>query len=373
MNYKARRITAVLLGLTSAVGTVATAILVAKETPKALKKIDELKSKKDIKKIDYVKALLPVYWPALSICAGTIASTTISNVVSMKTEASLIATSTMLSQGWKKYKGKVRDIFGKDASEFVNQEIAKDDYDYSKANKLKVEPEERLYWEENLGFFKCKPLDLMAAIADLNQRLHTPDPSPNGTFYFTTLAVLMRDAKAYVYDENKLKACENIGWTTDYLFEAYDLKSMWVHANYTTVIRKETGEVLFTKINFFEDPIVLQESEVSRLKYKSREEYEHEAECDMHDYYASDMHLDKDGDYDSYDETCGSKITDIQEAFIGSKIDCDMDDDDGRRFIPSNPEFMESVKYEDGRDYNNPDNEALHDSNLPDVKDIPEL
>lgn len=362
MNYKARRVTAMLLGLTSAIGTVATAILVAKETPKALKKIDELKSKKDVKKVDYIKALLPVYWPALSVCAGTIASTTISNVVSMKTEASLIATSTMLSQGWRKYKGKVQDIFGKDASEFINQEVAKDDYDYSKANKLKIEPEERLYWEENLGFFKCKPLDLMAAIADLNQRLHTPDPSPNGTFYFTTLAVLMRDAKAYVYDKNKLKACENIGWTTDYLFEAYDLKSMWVHANYTAVIRKETGEVLFTKINFFEDPIVLQESEVSRLKYKSREEYEHEAECDMNAY-----------NYCREDIENTNEIANLQEAFVTSKIDCDMDDDDGRRFIPSNPEFMESVKYEDGRDYNNPDNEALHDSNLPDVKDIPEL
>ena len=362
MNYKARRITAVLLGLTSAVGTVATAILVAKETPKALKKIDELKSKKDIKKIDYVKALLPVYWPALSVCAGTIASTTISNVVSMKTEASLIATSTMLSQGWKKYKGKVQDIFGKDASEFINQEIAKDDYDYSKANNLKVEPEERLYWEENLGFFKCKPLDLMAAIADLNQRLHTPDPSPNGTFYFTTLAVLMRDAKAYVYDKNKLKACENIGWTTDYLFEAYDLKSMWVHANYTTIIKKETAEVLFTKINFFEEPIVLQESEVSRLKYKSREEYEHESECDMNAY-----------NYCCEDMENTARMADIEKSFVNSKMDCDQIDDDGRRFIPSNPEFTESVKYEDGQDCRNPNSEILRDSNLPDVKDIPEL
>jgi hypothetical protein len=364
MNYKARQVVAILLGLTSAVGTVATAILVAKETPKALKKIEKLKSKKDVKKIDYVKALLPVYWPALSVCAGTIASTTISNVISTRTEASLIATSTMLSQGWKKYKGKVQDIFGKDASEFINQEIAKDDYDYSKANNLKVESEEHLYWEENLGFFKCKPLDLMAAIADLNQRLHTPDPSPNGTFYFTTLAVLMRDAKAYVYDKNKLKACENIGWTTDYLFEAYDLKSMWVHANYTTIIKKETAEVLFTKINFFEEQIVLQESEVSRLKYKSREEYEHEAECDMNEGYY---------DYIHSDIKTADAISMIQESFVNSKIDCDMVDDDGRRFIPSNPDFMESVKYEDGRDYNNPDSETLRDSNLPDVKDIPEL
>lgn len=373
MNYKARQVTAILLGLTSAVGTVATAILVAKETPKALKKIEELKSKKDVKKIDYIKALLPVYWPALSVCVGTVASTTISNVISMKTEASLIATSTMLSQGWRKYKGKVQDIFGKDASKLIDQEVAKDDYDYSKANKIKVEPEERLYWEEHLGFFKCKPLDLMAAVTDLNQRLHTPDPSPDGTFYFTTLAIFMKDAKAYVYDENKLKACKNIGWTTDYLCEVYDMKCMWVHVEYTTVLKRETGEVLFTKINFFEEPIVLQDSEVSRFKYKSREDYAHEAECDMHDYDAFNMYSHGYQDYDPDDETCGSKITDIQESFINSKIDCDTVEDDGRRFIPSNPSFTESMKYEDGQDFKNPNSELLRDSNLPDVDDIPEL
>lgn len=374
MNYKARQITSVLLGLTSAAGTVVTAILVATETPKALKKIEELKSKKDVKKIDYIKALLPVYWPALSVCVGTVASTTISNIISMKTEASLVATSTLVSQGWRKYKGKVQDIFGKDASNLVDQEIAKDDYDYSKASKVKVESEECLYWEEHIGFFKCKPLDLMAAITDLNQRLHTPDPSPNGTFYFTTLAILMKDANAYVYDKDKLKACKNIGWTTDYLCEVYDIKCMWVHANYTTVVKKETGEVLFTKINFFEEPIVLQDTEVSRFKYKSREDYKHEAECDMHDYDAFDTYGHEYNDCDlRTTRFMASKMADIQESFINSKIDCDAVDDDGRRFIPSNPNFTESMKYEDGQDYKNPDDELLHDSNLPDVNDVPEL
>lgn len=373
MNYKARQVTAILLGITSAVGTVVSCILVAKETPKALEKIKKLKVTGKPTKMDYIKALIPVYWPALAVCAGTVASTTISNVVSMRTEASLIATSTMLNQGWRKYRGKVQDIFGKDASNLIDQEAAKDDYSYSKANKIKVEPEERLYWEEHLGFFKCKPLNFMAAITDLNQRLHTPDPDPNGTFYFTTLEVLMKDARAHVYDKNKLLACKNIGWTTDYLCEVYDMKCMWVHAEYTNVVRKETGEVLFTKIGFFEEPIVLQESEVSRFKYKSREDYAHEAECDMHDYDAFNMYSHGRQDYDQDDETCGSKITDIQESFINSKIDCDTVDDDGRRFIPSNPSFSACMKYEDGKDYDNPDNELLYDSHLPDSKDIPEL
>lgn len=45
MNYKARRASSLILGLLSAGGTILTAILVAKETPNALKKIKEIKEK----------------------------------------------------------------------------------------------------------------------------------------------------------------------------------------------------------------------------------------------------------------------------------------------------------------------------------------
>src|SRR5574344_1608950 len=107
MNYKARKASSIILGLLSASGTVLTAILVAKETPKALEKIKEIKEKnKDAKKIDYIKALIPIYWPAGLMCLGTMASTTVSQIISVKTEASLIATSTMLSQGRTRSKGK---------------------------------------------------------------------------------------------------------------------------------------------------------------------------------------------------------------------------------------------------------------------------
>lgn len=373
MNYKAMRATSIIFGFTSAIGTVVTALLVAKETPKALIKIKELKSKDNSRKIDYIKELLPIYWPAITVCAGTIASTTISNVISMKTEASLIATSTMLSQSLRRYKGKVKDILGIDADKLISTEIAKDDYDKLHINNLKIEPEEKLYWEENLGFFKCKPIDFMAAIADLNQRLHTPDPSPDGTFYFTTLYILMKDAKAKVYDEEKLDICKNWGWTTDYLCEVYDMKCMWVHAHYTNVIDKNTGEVLFTKISFFEEPIYLEDSEISRYKYISRKEYEHNNGQDMHDYDAFQSYLDNyDDPYDENDENVGSKIAEIQEEFINSKIDCDCKDDDGRRFIPSNPNFSKSNKYSTGEDVSNPDSKLLFDSNLPDIEDIPD-
>lgn len=348
MNYKARRASSLILGILSAGGTIGTAILVAKETPKALKKIDEIKEKnKKLTKIDYVKNLLPIYWPALTLCMATVASTTISQVMSMRTEASLIATSTMLSRGWNQYKGKVKELFGLDSDKIVTNSIASDNYDKT---KIKLSNDEMLFWEEHLGFFKCKKEDLLTAMTDLNQRLHTPDPDPNGTFYWTTLYFLAKDAKAKVYDKTLLEASKEIGWTTDYLCEVYELGCMWVHPTFTKVVKKDTGEVLFTKISFFEDPIFLDENERSRYHYKSREDYEHESEIDLHDYNAF-MHYSHGG----------QDITekDIQESFINTKPDCDSMNDDGRRFIPSNL---------------SPDKEFLEeDAELPSEKDIPSI
>ena len=364
MDYKARKAGSIILGLTSAVGTIVTAILVAKETPKALNKINELKKLKQVKKTDYIKALAPIYWPAAVICLGTIASTTISQVMSIKTEASLIATSTMLNQGWNRYKGRVKDFFGKKTDQIVTTSIANEDYEKAKTNK--VESDEQLYWEEHLGFFKCRQIDLVTALTDLNQRLHTPDPNPKGTFYWTTLEVLMDDARATVFDKTKLEACKNIGWTTDYLCEVYDLKCMWVHPEYTTVVNKATGEVLYTKISFFEDPIFLHDTELSRYHYKSRKEFEHNSELDMHDYDAFNMY----NKYDDSDENCGSKVTEIQESFVNSKLDCSRFEDDGRRFIPSNLDNA-TIKYQNGEDYIEPNNQMLVDKNLPPVDTIP--
>jgi len=42
-----------------------------------------------------------------------------------------------------------------------------------------------------------------------------------------------------------------------------------------------------------------------------------------------------------------NKVHDIQDSFINSKIDCNSEEDDGRRFIPTNPSFTSTVKYVD--------------------------
>lgn len=350
MTYKGRQLLSILLGLLSASGTVVTAILVAKETPKAIDKIKELKKKESVKKMDYIKSLAPIYWPAGVVCVCTVASTTASSIISLKTQASLIATSTMLSQGWRRYKGKIKDALGFKEEEKITNALSVDEY--NKLDQSKKNNGEELFYEEHIGFFACKKADLMAGLSDLNQRLHTPDPDPNGTFYWTTLYFLMKDSKAKVHDKKRLEASKRIGWTTDYLCEVYDISCMWVHPLFTRIVKKETGEVLYTKLSFFEDPIYLEDSECSRYHYKSREDYEHEAEIDMHDAAALSLYTH------GYQDDV-PVAADIQTSFINSKPDCDSEEDDGRRFMPCNM---------------NPSNEYIEDSeDLPSEKDIPSI
>lgn len=340
MNYRARRAGSILLGFTSAIGTVVTAILVAKETPKAIDKIKQLKSNKEAKKIDYFKALLPVYWPAGVVCLGTIASTTISNIISMKTEASLIATTTMLSRGWNRYKGKVKDVFGIKGDDFISSKISYDDYLKDKDDlKKSTNLEEKLYYEEHIGFFRCKESDLLAAVTDLNQRLHTPDPNPDGTMYWTSLAFFLKDAKATLLDTSKEEVVENMGWSLDYLREVYDVCCMWVHPLYTNIIKKDTGELLYTKISFFEDPIFLHESVKVRSHQKTEEDYIHEADMDMHDANAFEMYAR------GYFE---------DEILADTKPECAIEDD-GRRFIPSGMGSVSWTYLEDNKDLPSPD------------------
>ena len=356
MNFRTKKILSILLGFTSAIGTVVTAVLVAKETPKAMKKIEELKKQENVKKRDYIKALVPIYWPAGVVCLGTIASTTVSNAISLKTEASLIATSTMLSQGWNKYKGKVKDIFGIEGEKHVSQDISAEEYNEKQMDKVPQTDDRKLYYEEHLGWFLCNERDLLTAIIDLNQRLHTPDPSPDGTFYFTTLAVLAKDAKARILDKEKFKACKNIGWTTDYLCEVYDLSCMWVHVYFTKACKRDTGEVLYTKLNFWEEPIFLNDSEVSREHYKSRADYEHEAEIDLHDDAAFNMY-----NCHGYQDVPGEEI---ERSMVNSKLDCDCVNDTGRRFQPS--DMKSTTDYE----WLEADPTLPQENDIPNIKEI---
>lgn len=323
----------IILAITGSIGVVGTSVLVAKETPNANEKlaaIDESDKKKKLLKQS--KVIAKAYWPALLCGIGTIGSVAASTIISKKTETSLIATATVLGQGWNKYKWKVKELFGPDVNKKITDAISKDDFKELKEKESTKQPEsvekpaKNVYWEEHLGYFECDEVKFLAAMNDLNQRLHVPDADVKGTFYWTSLKIFAEDAKANVYEKERLEGCRNIGWTSDYLLEAYGAQCIWVHPHYTKVYGKESKKLLYTKVEFWEEPIMLAESEMSRFNYKSRKDFEHEAECDLHESTSND------------------------EDVVIFKPDCDLENDDLSRLISSDPAQSSSGNdiYEEG-------------------------
>jgi len=296
MSYKTRQIISSLLGVVSAVGTVVTTVLAVKETPKALKKLDELKNTYKDKKIPFkvwIKEFMPIYWPSIVVGAATIASPIAATIMSRRTEASLIATSTMLSQGWNKYKYKVKELIGPKGEKLIRANVAQDDFDKKKPQPTKGS--KQLYYEEHLGWFYADPVELQAGLEDINQRLYTPDAKSNdGPTYWATLYWFAQDSKANVLDKDKLAACQDMGWTVEYISEMYVKRFVWVHPSFTRVFDKETGVLLYTMLTFEEEPIYLNmyalEREYHSYKKTGQYDYMHEAE--------SDVNFQDDGSYD---------------------------------------------------------------------------
>lgn len=320
MNNAVKKAIPIVLAIAGSVGVVGTSVLVAKETPKANAKLAEIKEKDKKKRLlQKSKVVIKSYWPAILCGVGTVGSIAASTIISKKTEASLIATAAVLGQGWNKYKWKVKELLGPDVNKKITDALAKDDFKDLKEKEAKEQPKPiekpgtKVYWEEHLGYFECEETKFLAALNDLNQRLHVPDTDVKGTFYWTSLKIFAEDAKANVYEKDRLEGCRNIGWTSDYLLEAYGGQCIWVHPYYTKVYGKDSGKLLYTKVEFWEEPILLAESEMSRLNYKSRADFEHNAECDLHD----------------------SSSNDEDVAIL--KPDCDLENDDLAHLMSSDP------------------------------------
>lgn len=163
-----------ILGILGAAGVAVTAVSVAKATPKATAKLDELKEKaaantEEVKTIDKVKVLTPVYAPSIAIGAATIACIIGSTVLNNKQRIALTSAYVMLDQGYKQYKDKVDEFFGVGSAKQIDHEITKE--------KLEKAPEPFdgdtcIFYEKHQDkFFERSMLEVQDAMYHLNRKL----------------------------------------------------------------------------------------------------------------------------------------------------------------------------------------------------------
>lgn len=111
----------------SAIGVVGTAILAAKEAPKAAK-LCEMEEKKKLHptKYDYFKACWKCYIPAAAVGTATIVCIFGTNTLNQRQQATLVSAYGLLNESYKKYKDKVKETYGEEAHQEIMRKIVMD-------------------------------------------------------------------------------------------------------------------------------------------------------------------------------------------------------------------------------------------------------
>lgn len=132
------------------VGLVATAVLTAKATPKAMTRVENAQKEKgdDLTKLETVIAAAPAYIPPILTGLATFACMFGANSVSKRQQASLISAYALLDNSYKEYKKKVEEVYGEGSNEKVKAEIAKDKYEES---ELKPAEGMQLFYDDFSG------------------------------------------------------------------------------------------------------------------------------------------------------------------------------------------------------------------------------
>lgn len=162
----------VLTGL-GVVGVFSTAVMAAKNTPKALEVLEE-KDNYKVEKYGYhltrfekALAMAPAYIPAILMGTATAGCILGANHVNKQNQAALIAAYTYLDSSYKEYQHKVKEIFGEEAEKKVREELEKDRYLHEQFGNV---DEKRLFYDEySHRYFEMSLFEFQKIMYDVNR------------------------------------------------------------------------------------------------------------------------------------------------------------------------------------------------------------
>lgn len=163
------RNSATILTCVGGAGVVATAVMAAKATPKALhllKKAEEEKGE-ELTKLEKVRYAGPAYIPSIITGAATIACIFGANALNKRQQAALMSAYALLDSKYKDYRNKVDELYGENADDKVQQELAKDNY-----NNVKTQEDKILFYDEFTGkYFESTNEKVIAAQYAINRKI----------------------------------------------------------------------------------------------------------------------------------------------------------------------------------------------------------
>ena len=166
-----RRNGSTILTVVGSAGVVATAVMTAKATPKAMRLLEQAKEKKgeDLTKLEVVQVAGPAYIPAVVTGVATIVCIFGANTLNKRQQAALTSAYALLDQSYKDYKKKVKEVYGEEAHEKIKQELAKDEY---KENDILVSEGTHLFYDMYSNrYFESTLAKVKQAEYDLNRIL----------------------------------------------------------------------------------------------------------------------------------------------------------------------------------------------------------
>lgn len=221
------------------IGVVATSVMAVKATPKALQLLEEAKAEKgvDLTKLEVVAVAWPAYIPAIVTGATTIACIFGANVLNQCQQASLASAYALIDNSYKEYKKKVEELYGKEANDQVQQEIAKDKY---KENNIQQENDELLFYDEFSGrYFNATMERVLVAEYQINRELHNTGHDTLNHFY-------------ELVGLNPIDGGYALGWSEGGNYERY--WQSWLDFRHNKVVMDEGLECYI--ITMFEEPYV---------------------------------------------------------------------------------------------------------------------
>lgn len=209
MHILLKKYSPLVLTTIGSAGVIITSVLTAKATIKAKELIENTEEdigyklclKDDWK--DIIKIAWKPYIPAIISSVSTISCIYGAHFLNQKTQASIASAYALLSNSYKEYVEKSKDIYGEDAEDKIKEVIAKSKY--QGVNK-EIDGETRLFFDyQSMQYFESTFDEVKRAENFVNQELAASGYVTLGAFY--EQLDLSRDEKKYFK-----KLTGSLGW-----------------------------------------------------------------------------------------------------------------------------------------------------------------
>lgn len=167
-----KRNASTILTCVGSAGVVATAVMAAKATPKALARVELAETMKgeELTKLEKVQVAAPAYIPSVIVGASTIACVFGANILNKRQQAALMSAYALLDKSYKEYKAKVVELYGEEADKEVRAEIAKDKYIDEDISL--IDDGKQLYYDDYSGrYFEATTETMLRAENTINRMM----------------------------------------------------------------------------------------------------------------------------------------------------------------------------------------------------------